>query len=205
MITKGKLMAIVVAWCLLTLFNYYYVNFFFLAFEWLALCGILLCLSIVHLIWLVKERKNTSLLRVEKVVVFSALFFLTFTKLPNKVIEKADWVIFLNKRTEIVEKVKKKELNANTPFNGLLCRLPFSFPLISNGGNNILINRYEDGTITVTFWIFANYFDSPSTQFIYSNNAEDIICIGKMIKSDPGENWKINNNWFRAKGDLAPL
>ena len=136
-------------------------------------------------------------------MIFIVLFFLTFFQSTEKIIEKVDWVIFFNKRTDIVCQIKKGKLNPNVSWNGWICQLPFKFPVISNGGNDIGIDRYkEKGTITVTFWIFRNYFEAPSTQFIYTDDSEEIRLIEEKIKIDPANNWRINTNWFRSKGDL---
>lgn len=184
------------------LFNYYYMPFFFLALEWLGLAILLLILSIVQLIKLIKERNAISKLRLQKVAVFIVLFFLTFFHSTDKIIEKVDWVIFFNKRTDIIDQIKKGKLNPNVSWNGWVCQLPFKFPVISNGGNDIGIDRYEKkGTITVTFFIFRNYFEAPSTQFIYTDDPEDIKFIQEKIKEYPSDNWKIKENWFRTMGE----
>jgi len=52
----------------------------------------------------------------------------------NLVIEKVDWFILENKRNEIVERVKNKELNPNVSWNGWVGELPFESPIVSNGG-----------------------------------------------------------------------
>ncbi len=91
---------------------------------------------------------------------FSILFLLTlYRHKTNLAIEKVDWFILENKRNEIVEKVKNKELNPNVSWNGWVCELPFEFPIVSNGGNDIGISRNEENNgTTVTFWVFRNFF-----------------------------------------------
>ena len=200
--TKRTLIWIVIVWALLMLFNYYYMPYFFLPFEWFGLSILLLLLSFVQLIKLIKERNAISKLRPQKVVIFIVLFFLTFFHSTDKIIEKVDWVIFFNKRTDIVCQIKKGKLNPNVSWNGWICQLPFKFPVISNGGNDIGIDRYkEKGTITVTFWIFRNYFEAPSTQFIYTDDSEETKFIQEKIKKYPSDNWKIKENWFRTTGE----
>jgi hypothetical protein len=71
----------------------------------------------------------------------------------KNIIEKADWHIFYQKRVETVEKVQKKELNPNVGWNNWICELPFEFPVISNGGNDIGISR-NDSTQTITVELF---------------------------------------------------
>ena len=113
-----------------------------------------------------------------------------------------DWLIFENKRTEIVKQVKDKELNPNVSWNGWVCELPFEFPVISNGGNDIGIYRNkENNRTTVTFWVFRNFFDSPSTYFVYTNDPEEKKRIEEKIKNKPRNNWKIKKNWYRTYGE----
>ena len=201
--TKTTLLWIIVSWVFLTLFNYYYVPFFILPFEWIGICFVLVISSIYQIIKLIVERKAFSNLRLQKAALFIILFMLTFFRFADKVIERADWSIFFSKRQEIVEQIKSNKLKPNVPWNGVFCQLPFRFPVISNGGNGILINAYkEKGTVTVTFWIFCNYFEAPSTQFIYTNDPDDMKLIDVKIKNNPSENWKITANWFRTEGDL---
>lgn len=200
--TKKKLILVVVAWIVLMLLNYYYVFYFILGLEWLAVCITLLSLSIIQIVKLVKERASIFSFRFLKLIVFSLLFIVTFFRIPDRVIEKMDWALLFNKRKEIVKQVEDKKLNPNVSWNGWVCELPFEFPVVSNGGNDIGINRNEKaGTITVTFWVFRNFFEAPSTYFIYTNDAERMKAIEEKIKMYPLENWKICENWFRTKGD----
>ena len=80
-----------------------------------------------------------------------------------------------------------------------VCELPYKFPVISNGGNEIGISK-NDGTneITVTFWVFRNFFSAPSTHFEYTNRPEDIKYYNEIIERDPDENWKVEENWYRT-------
>ena len=125
-----------------------------------------------------------------------------YRDIPNWVIEKVDWLMFLNKRIEIVEQVKKDELRPNVDWNGWVCELPYEFPVVSNGGNDIgIFKNKTDSTLTVQFWIFRNFFDSPSTYFIYTEDKDDIERIEKKISNRPRDNWKIKDNWYRVYGD----
>jgi len=125
-----------------------------------------------------------------------------YRDIPNWMIEKVDWLVFLNKRIEIVEQVKNDELRPNVDWNGWVCELPFEFPIVSNGGNDIGIFKNKvDSSLTVQFWVFRNFFDSPSTYFIYTEDKDDIERIEKKISKRPRDNWKIRDNWYRVYGD----
>lgn len=200
---KNGLIWTIVGWVILTLINYYYTNFFILAFIWLGMSLIFIILTLIQLVKTIKERKTLTKLRIAKLLTFSILFILTFYRnSTNLAIEKADWFILENKRDEIVEQVKNKELNPNVSWNKWVCELPFEFPVVSNGGNDIGISRNEknNGT-TVTFWVFRNFFDSPSTHFVYTNDPEEITRLNKKVAERPADNWKIKENWYRKYGD----
>ena len=200
--TKKGLIWTVVVWVILTLLNYYYINFFFLAFILLGLILTLFILTIIQLVKTIKERKSLTKFRIAKLVTFTLLFILTiFRNTTNLIIEKVDWIILENKRTIIVEQVKNKELNPNVSWNGWVCKLPFQFPVVSNGGNDIGISRNtENNGTTVKFWIFRNFLDSPSTNFVYTDDPKEIKRLDEKVIERPDNNWKIKKNWYRIHG-----
>lgn len=178
-------------------------DFFILIFVWLGLTLVLLILAIIQLVKLIKERKNLTKLRIAKLLTLTTLFLLTlYRHSTNLVIEKIDWLILKNKRTQIIKQVKSKELNPNVSWNNWVCELPFEFPVVSNGGNDIGIHRNKEynGT-TVYFWIFRNFFDSPSTYFIYTDDQEEIKRLDIIVADRPENNWKIEENWYRTYGE----
>lgn len=137
-----------------------------------------------------------------KVIAFGLLFILTFFRnIPNRLIEKADWIILKGKRIEIVQKIKDGELKAKGKLNNGICELPFEFPVISNGGNDIwIIHGNEKNSVTVRFWVFRGFFDSPQTLFVYSDDKETIMRFEGKIMEDPKNNWKLDKNWYRIYG-----
>lgn len=202
MIKKGTLVGIIVLWILITLINYYYTNFFILAFIWLGMSLIFFIGTTIQIVKLIKERNVLTKFRIIKIVVFGLLFILTFFRnIPNGLIEKADWNILKGKRTEIVQKIKSGELKANGKYNNGICELPFEFPIVSNGGNAVWIIRgKEKNSLTVRFWVFRNFFDSPQTLFIYTDDQENIKRFEKKITKEPKTNWKLDENWYRIHG-----
>lgn len=201
--TKRTVIYIVIGWFVLTVVEYYNIPYFIKPILWLLLSLGLFILAIIQLIKLFKDQKQLSKIRVFNCIIFSILFYLTFNPKPiNRLIEKIDWKIFYNKRMEIVDRVKRKELNPNVSWNNWVCKLPFSFPVISNGGNDIGINRNQKtNTVTVNFWIYRAFFNNPSTYFIYTNDNEEIKQLEIQIANDPKHNWKIQDNWYRALAD----
>lgn len=198
-ITKKSLIWIVFGWIILTLFNYYFMIPFFITFEILGLILFFLVGSIVQLVKLFKERRTLSAIRILKTIIFLGLLFLTVNQpLTNRAIEKVDWKIFYAKRMEVVEKVLNEEIQSTTDKNFWIYKLPYRFPVISNGGNDVFIKRNDTiGSVTVEFYISRNYHDSPSPKFVYTTDPEYLSKINRQIKTRPEKNWKIQRNWYR--------
>ncbi|MEO2053151.1 MAG: hypothetical protein ABGX00_15450 [Allomuricauda sp.] len=199
---RGGLIGIIVFWILITLLNYYYTNFFILIFIWFAMSMIFLFVTVYQIVKLIKERNQPKNSRILKVLVFAILLTLTFFRnIPNTLIEKADWNILKGKRIEIVQKIKRGELKANGKNDTGICELPFKFPIISTGGNEVwIIHGKENNSLTVRFWINRNFFDSPQTLFIYTNDQKTIERFERKIIEEPKTNWKLDKNWYRIHG-----
>lgn len=194
--TRKGLIWFIVVWCILILISYY--SFILLgAFIWLLICAATFVLSVIQIVTLI-GKNNFTKPRAQTAFVFIILFLLTFFRWTDSFIEKADWYIFFNKRIDIVEQVKQKKLNPTASWNGRLCQLPFKFPIISNSGNDIIIERDSvENFLSVKFFISRGMFDGNSHMFIYSNNPEEIKRMENLSKRNPKKNWKIKDNWYR--------
>jgi len=201
--SKRILIYIIIGWCLLTIIEYYFIPYFIVVLLWMLLSIAFLGMAIIQIIKLGREWRSLNKLRIIKVSVFSILFYLTFNQSPvNRLIEKADWSILYDRRNDIIEKVKRKELNPNGSFNNGICKLPYEFPVVSNGGNDIIIGREMDSEeLIVKFWVFRNFFEAPSTYFIYTTDENKIDEFDKLITKDPDNNWRIEKNWYRILED----
>jgi len=198
-----KSVLIIFVWGILTIINFYFVPYFLLALEWLLILIVFLIVVIIKTVKISRSDEKVAGRKKVQYGIITVLFILTIYPHPvNRVIEKIDWHIFFSKRNEIVQMVKNRQLNPNVSWNKELCELPFEFPVISNGGNDIVINRIDStDRVTVTFWIFRNFFSSPSTHLIYTNNPYEIERIQNIMKRDPSNNWEIEKNWYRTFED----
>ena len=124
------------------------------------------------------------------------LTFYNFNKIPNSIIEKLDWFISYDKRNQVIKEVERGKLKSNTKMNNGICKLPFSFPIISNGGNDIWINENASAK-TIKFWISRGFFDAPQKYFIYTNDTETKKYYQELIKIKPKYNWQLEENWYR--------
>lgn len=199
MINK-KLILLITIWTIIVLLDYYFFPYFIQPFVWILTVLILFILLIILARKIIKERKQISKNRILKFSVLLILFSLTFYnfyKIPRQIIEKIDWVILYNKRKEIVNQVKNGKLARDKELNNGIYKIPFEFPVLSNGGNEIWV--FENGNKkTIKFWISRGFFDSPQSYFIYTENADEIKSINELIKKYPENNWKIEENWYRV-------
>jgi hypothetical protein len=194
------LILIAALWVFLQIVEYYVISTIFLigGLWWLGLLLATLIIPIYQIIRLIMERKNLKKIRIIKVCFWASIFYVTCFVSVASIIEKADWHILYSKRMEIVEKVKKRELNPNVSWNDYLCELPYKFPIVSKSGNDITIRRnHSTQAVTVEFFIVRGML-SPSSYFIYTDDDERINYYESIInKSD--RNWKIKENWYRIR------
>lgn len=196
-----KISILIALWLVFVFTNYFYLPYFVKPFSWLVACITLIILLVKQIIKLIKERKNLKINRLLNLSITLFLFFLTFynfNKIPNSIIEKIDWSIYYRKRLQIVKEVLMENLKPNTEMNNGICKLPFDFPIISNGGNDIWIyENKQKNTKTIKFWISRGFFDSPQTYFIFTNSNEIKKQYKEQIKTKPQYNWKLEENWYR--------
>ena len=162
----------------------------------------MLALTIIEVIKLINTKKLSSGFGILKVITFCSLTFLTYKPwITHQFIEKADWTLFYNKRIDIVEQIKTGKLECQGNQGYALCELPFEFPILSNGGNDIIIYRNQtNSSVTVTFFVFRNFFEAPSIHLVYSNDIGQIGQLEQMVLHNPKNNWKIKDNWYRTSG-----
>jgi energy-coupling factor transporter transmembrane protein EcfT len=194
---------ILAVWVILTLVNYYYVIFIILPFMYLGMIIGLLIVAILQLAKLKRKEFKSNLWRIISIAICVLLFIFTFNiNTTNRFIEKIDWKLLKSRRVQIVENVKNDILVPNVSYNNVICELPFEFPVVSNGGNDIWINKNQTTHSTrVIFWVFRNFFESPQTCFVFTDDPETIENIDKHIKEDPDNNWKIEEHWYRTYGE----
>lgn len=200
MIKQNTLLIIV--WIIYICSDYYILPYFVRPFLWLLICLVLLGIFLKQAIKLFKERKNIKhgrLLTFMTAFFLSGLTFYNINALPRALMEKMDWMILYQKRRQIVTEVLHGQLKPNTTLHNGICRLPFTFPIVSNGGNDIWIAENKTkSTKTIKFWISRNFFDAPQDYFVFTNDNETLQYYRKLIKVRPQHNRQLDNNWFRV-------
>ena len=191
-------------WITFSVFEYYFLTsslWFFWGFTRLGISILLLVYIGIQIIRIIRFRKCIKKIWIINLSILFLLLFFNININPlNKLVENIDWKILYSSRKSIVEKVIREEINPNVEWNNVTSRLSFRFPIVSVGGNNIWIDRHEDDTVSVFFYIVNGFFEWPITVFAFSNNNLVIENIEKHIKNDPQNNWKIKENWYRLFG-----
>src|SRR5690554_251160 len=190
-----------IIWLSIQILIFYLVPYFVIPLLWF-----LIILFLFILIFLVfKNSRNLQF--TERIIKFGFVFilfistFFRFNYLPQRIIEKVDWLVLYNQRIKVIKKVKNNELKPNVSWNGFICELPFEFPIVSNGGNDIGIFYNEEKQYTVEFYVLRNFSEAPSIKIIYSENPDNIQYFESKIREDSNNNWKIKDNWYRIYGE----
>jgi hypothetical protein len=149
--------------------------------------------------------KRNKLIKIFIITIFSVIFIsgIIGTIQVSKnitIFENSNWRRLYSQRNSIVEEVIRNELNPNVSRNNFMCQLSFKSPIVSAGGNEIGIYRYDYNTVAVFFYLQRGFLDGPSTVFVYKNNNAVISNIEKYIENDSYNNWKIEENWYRLFG-----
>ncbi|WP_428770155.1 hypothetical protein V1L52_12660 [Treponema sp. HNW] len=90
-----------------------------------------------------------------QIVTVFIIFFIPFTRLWLK----WNFLHYKEEREKIVEKVIAGELKPNVEYNGSLIELDSSFPLVSLGGNQIVVET-NDGKPYVFFYTYRGILDN---------------------------------------------
>lgn len=191
-----SIIALTIFWIMLHIFSHYVLIWFFKPFVWLGINLILLIYIIIRLTKIFYEksyfRREWIKLGVSIVLLVSNIFFI-----PYKVIEKVDWIVLESERERVVEDVLSEKLRPNVSHNQELCELGKDYKTVSNGGNEIIILKKEEGSYTIKFWIDRGFFENPQPFFIFTNNSDMQEKLEQRIIQSPDDNWKIKENWYR--------
>ena len=179
---------------------YYYTSGLFAFFIVIPYLFVGLGLTI-WLLSLVTKKSNEQITVFHRIGVFLTIFIGCVSFIFGEdFIEKFDWNLRRNSREEIIQLIKSKKLRTNNNDKNVLYTLDnWKFPLISNGGNKILISQTELGKLTVEFYINRGFLDHYSA-FVYTNDQEKIKELEDYmsIKKSTETNKKLDQNWYRV-------
>ena len=148
-------------------------------------------LSLTLLILLVNSRKKYTIQIC--FVILSFVLGLISLLLGDTIMEQIDWKLRLNSRNEIVDLVKNGTIVPNYSNTYIATLDNWKFPPISNGGNDITINKINDSILTVEFFIERGFLDHYSV-YVYTNDPNQI----KIIHNNSLYYKKITENWYRV-------
>lgn len=158
---SGYLILITV-WIFIQLLSFYVFDFFIIPFIWLITIFVLLIIIIKNLIYTIKNRNVAlllyqGLLKLNITIILFGLTFYGLSYVPQLIIEKLDWVVLYNQRKNIIDEVKSSKLQPNVSYNDFMCELPYEFPVVSNGANDIAIFHSDENEYTIVF-LFLEIF-----------------------------------------------
>jgi len=180
------------------------------AFEWSIIDRItpFLYMPLAGIIWIfyliaaiagltcVFKYKKLGLVSFSPLIILAAAFlivyFVPFTNLWLKV----DFAIYKNEREEIVRKVYGNELKPNVSHNPTLIDLGNLYPLVSMGGNEIVVEEYA-GLKYIFFYTFRGVLDNYSG-FIYVPNGGEPKYYSDLHESDSTQITPLDGNWYYA-------
>jgi hypothetical protein len=145
-------------------------------------------LSVYLVIKLRHKESNTPFI---KIGCFVGISLGIAALLSEDVIEYLDWKLRRGTRNEIVEQVKKGNLEGGH-LSGRY------FPPISNSNNYLGVEKSAGKTVSVEFLINAGYLDHYSA-FLYTNDPDKIKEIEERIVAGKSEGYKkLDTNWYRV-------
>jgi len=177
-----KYLWIIFAYIALLLFNYYNSTIWFLAEIILALflIFILNCLTLIRMICKQLALKKGLL----KIAICSLMPLILFSIYYTSFLwEIIDWKLGYNQRMKIVELAKEGKLE-KVEFSRY--KIPYSQPILSNGGNEVIVVRHNKRTITVCFYITQ---DAPFSYWVYTNDNKIKMNMSAEVYRDLGDNW----------------
>ena len=194
---------ILLTWVLLELLIFYeiwdlasFIILFFVAFLFFILL-------IRNGVKLFQSRKRLDFKkRIFKFLFALTILFLTILDfIPQNLIERLDWTLLYNKRMEIVEDIKKDKINLENDKDFYLYNVPFEYPVVSNGGNKIVVRKDIEKKYTIEFFISKFSFFSPDSKYIYTESKNYSKIFEEKVKTDPTQNKKLEKNWYRISGE----
>src|SRR5690554_7722276 len=137
-----------IIWLSIQILIFYLIPYFVIPLLWFLIILFLFILIIRNIFLVFKNSRNLQFS--EKIIKIGFVFilfistFFRFNYVAQRIIEKVDWLVLYNQRITVIKKVKNNELKSTVSWNGFICELPFEFPIVSNGGNDIGIFYNEE-------------------------------------------------------------
>lgn len=194
---------IFISWILLQLLIFYEIWDFVAQFILFFVAFLFFLLLIRNGVKLFQSRKRFDFKkRIFKFLFALTILFLTILDfIPQNLIERLDWTLLYNKRMEIVEDIKKDKINLENDKDFYLYNVPFEYPVVSNGGNKIVVRKDIEKKYTIEFFISKFSFFSPDSKYIYTESKNYSKIFEEKVKTDPTQNKKLEKNWYRISGE----
>jgi hypothetical protein len=164
---------------------YYYstglLSFFVISFY------VIIGVGLTYFLFPLNNEKRKTKTTFQKYGVYATIIIGTVSLFwGQQTVEKIDWKLRRGEREQIVAKFK-----AEDPKTAYYKIDEFNFPPISNGGNEILIDKRKNGKLTIEFYIDRGFIDHYSA-FVYTNDS----AYEKELKSSTYAR-QLDKNWYK--------
>lgn len=133
----------------------------------------------------------------QKILIATTVIGLIGMLMGEEAMAELDWQLRKKSRMEIVNLIKAGTISPNVNDRPRVCLLSSEkYPLISNGGNEISIERDEKGKLSVEFFIDRGFLDHYSA-FVYSESPERIRELEQTVERSAFSSRKIDRNWYK--------
>ena len=157
----------------------------FLILPFIAVAGIIFLFyfisSIVYMWEYRKRHRYAAVPLIINAAVLLLVVFVPFTRLWLK----WNFIHYRAKRERIVKQVLAGELQPNVEYNSHLIELDFSFPAVSLGGNQIVVEEHE-GKKYILFYTFRGILDNYAG-FLYTPDGGDPVQYSDLDEPDSTE------------------
>jgi len=156
-------------------------------------------LNLLTLNMVVRSKLVTNKGLLQFMLFSSVIIGLLSSAFGDYIVEQLDWSLRLKTRVEIIREIKCGMMEPNVKGNNTACMMSnWIFPPISNGGNEIFIEKTDSIQFTVTFLITPGFLDHYNA-FVYTNDRDKIVELDyRTTNIRKGGNWKIGNGWYRV-------
>lgn len=126
-------------------------------------------------------------------VIIGSFIIVTFVPITNLWL-KVNYSLYKAERNEIVSKVLSGELQPNVNHNSNLIALGNTYPIVSMGGNEIVVEEH-DGDTYILFYTFRGVLDNYSG-FLYVTKGGVPSKYSDLNEEDSTQIVPLEENWY---------
>jgi hypothetical protein len=109
---------------------------------------------------------------------------------------KLDYSLYKKERNEIVQKILRGDLTSNVSYNAKLIALGDTYPLVSMGGNEVVVEEHN-GNMYILFYTFRGVLDSYSG-FLYISGGGSPSLFSDLNEQATTQIISLEEDWYYA-------